>query len=54
LEENDILSDRQILLTKEVTPEKYVEIHNMFMAEKKKRYDYIWTEHFPDDDTDLH
>jgi hypothetical protein len=54
LDKQDILEGKQILLTKEVTPERYTEIYDMFMSEKKKFYDYAWTKHFPDDDTDLY
>jgi len=48
LNKRDILEGKQILLTKEVTPEKYSEIYDMFMSEKKKFYDY------PDDDSDFY
>ena len=53
LSEQDIINNKQILLTKEITPERYTEIYNMFMSEKKRSYDYNWTEHFPDNDSDL-
>lgn len=47
LDIDDIINNRQILLTKAVTPAKYVKIHDKFRREKKKLYDYDWTKHFP-------
>ena len=36
----DIINNQQILLTKEVSPQKYAEIYNKFVDEKSKLYSY--------------
>ncbi|MFW9917680.1 MAG: B12-binding domain-containing radical SAM protein, partial [Candidatus Thorarchaeota archaeon] len=45
----DIINNKQILLTKAVTAAKYVEIHDKFRREKKRLYHYDWTKQFPSD-----